>query len=184
MKELYWDIWRWCKWRLPYQHIYFMEGITNLYKWFWTIWRNREFDYSYYWEINKKKISLMRDHHAKIMKFENTPRYIEKMNTVLKLIDKIQNEYYLDECNEEIYYKSEMKVEQNGNIDFDIIMDKQADYVKKYPSAYRKIQNDPIYLKGEASDYKTALLMSIERHNKAKRILFRLLEGNIENWWN
>jgi hypothetical protein len=36
----------------------------------------------------------------------------------------------------------------------------------------------------EVTDFKVAMLMSIERHNKAKRILFRMLEDNIDGWWD
>jgi len=168
--QWYWKLYRWCKWELSSQPYYFKYGVKNLWRWFWVIWKDRDWDQHYYWEITKKKISQMRDLHVKNMKFVDTPREIERMNVVLKLIDKVQEDTYRNEYYDEEYFKDELHV-----------------YIAKYPSAYRKVMNDPkrvAQFRGEVTNFKVAMLMSIERHNKARRILFKILENYIEGWWD
>lgn len=183
----YWKLYRWCKWKLPYQHKYFIYGVKNLWRWFWVIWNDRDWDHDFYWKITKKKISQMRNLHVKNMRFVNTPRDIEKMNVVLKLIERVQDDTYRSEYYDEKYYVNNMRIEDNGNLEFDVVKDDLHLYIAKYPSAHRKVLNDPknkSYFNGEETNFKVSMLMSIERHNKAKRILFKLLENNIESWWD
>jgi hypothetical protein len=129
----------------------------------------------------------MRDLHVKNMKFVDTPREIERMNVVLKLIDKVQDDIYRNEYYDEKYYINKMRIEDNGSLEFDVIKDELHVYIAKYPSAYRKVMSDPkrvAQFRGEITNFKVAMLMSIERHNKARRILFKMLENNIEGWWD
>jgi hypothetical protein len=185
--QWYWKLYRWCKWKLPSQHYYFKYGIKNLWRWFWVIWKDRDWDQHYYWEITKKKISQMRDLHVKNMKFVDTPREIERMNVVLKLIDKVQEDTYRNEYYDEEYFENKMRIDENGHVQFDVLKDELHVYIAKYPSAYRKVMNDPkrvAQFRGEVTNFKVAMLMSIERHNKARRILFKILENYIEGWWD
>jgi len=184
--EWYWKLYRWIKWKLPNQHIYIKYGVKNLWNWFWVIWKDRDYDYNYYWKIQTKKISQMRDYHVKNMRFEGVGRVVEQMNLTLSLIDKIQNDYYRDECHNDEYYQTKMIVE-DGKIEFEDIHNELDRYIAKYPSAHRQVLNNPKYLKfnkGKESNFATSLLMSIERHDKAKRILFKLLDNNIESFWD
>jgi hypothetical protein len=184
--EWYWKLYRWIKYKLPYQHKYIQYGVKNLWDWFWIIWKDREWDYNYYWKIQKKKISQMRNHHAKNMRFESSDRIVEQMDLALSLIDKLQNDYYRDECYGDEYYQTKMRVE-DGKIEFDDVKNELNRYIEKYPSAHRQVLNNPKYLKysgSENSDFKISMLMGIERHDKAKRILFKLFENNIESWWD
>lgn len=185
--EWYWKLYRWCKWKLPVQHRYFIYGVKNLWRWFWVVWKDRDWDNHYYWEVTKKKISQMRDLHVRNMNFENTSREIERMNIVLKLIDKIQNDTYRNEYYDEEYYITKMRVDENGHVQFDVLKDELHSYIAKHPSVYRKVMSSPKWVaqfRGEVTDFKVAMLISIERHNKAKRILFKMLDRYIENWWD
>jgi hypothetical protein len=184
--EWYWRLYRWVRWELPYQPKYIKYGIKNLYKWFWVIWKDRDWDYTYYWEINKKKISQMRNYHAENLRFEGVERIVEQMDLALSLMDKLKNDYYREEFYEDEYYQTKMKIE-NGQVEFEDTKNEISRYIEKYPHAQRQVLNNPKYKKymnGDESDFKTAMLMGIERHNKAKRILFKLLEYNIESFWD
>jgi hypothetical protein len=184
--QWYWKLYRWCKWKLPNQHHYFIQGVKNLWRWFWVIWRDKDYDDYYYWEVTKKKITQIRDLHAKNLTFVDSPRDVEKMNVILKLIDKIQDDVYRNEYFDEEYYESKMRIDENRYLQFDVTKDELHVYIAKYPSAYRKVMSDPkcvAQFRGEVTNYKISMLMSIERHNKAKRILFKMLENNVGSWW-
>jgi hypothetical protein len=185
--QWYWRLYRWCKWKLPSQHHYFIQGVKNIWRWFWVIWRDRDYDDYYYWEITKKKLTQIRDLQAKNLTFVDSPRDVEKMNVILKLIDKVQNDTYRNEYYDEEYYENKMRIDENRHLQFDVIKDELHVYIAKHPSTYKKVMSDPkcvSQFRGEITNFKIAMLMSIERHNKAKRILFKMLENNIERFWD
>ena len=62
-----------------------------------------------------------------------------------------------------------------------LISDNLDDYFKKYPLTYKKILKT---MGEDSSRTRIALYMGHERHAKAKRLLFNVLNKHIENWWN
>jgi hypothetical protein len=133
--EWYWRLYRWCKWNLPYQHKYFIYGVKNLYKWFWVIWKDREWDNHYIFEILKFKLENQANHLSERNWHENSKREAELIMTCVRLINKIQDESYFDEAFDSGIYSWDLS---------------QKCMVK---------------------------------HNKAKRLLFKILNDRIENWW-
>jgi hypothetical protein len=134
--EWYWRLYRWCKWNLPYQHKYFIYGVKNLYKWFWVIWKDREWDNHYIFEILKFKLEKQANYMSEGNWHESSKRDAEVMMTCVRLINKLQNEEYYDE----LY-----------NLD------------KRSPEALKTV---------------------IDKHNKARRLLFNILDRKIESFWD
>ncbi len=134
--EWYWKLYRWFRWEFKYQHKYIKYGVKNLYKWFWVIWRDRDWDHYYIFQVLKFKLEKQAKHLAEVGFNNNAQRDAELMMTCVRLINKIQNEYYYDEL-----YKSDIR-------------------------SYEAIQK------------------AIDKHNKAKRLLFKILEERIEEWWD
>jgi hypothetical protein len=134
--EWYWKLYRWVRWQLPYQHKYIKYGIKNLYKWFWVIWKDRDWDHYYIFEILKFKLEKQAKHLGERDWHESSKRDAEIMMTCVRLIDKIQNESYFDEL-----YDSDQKSPE-------------------------------------------AIKIVIDRHNKAKRLLFKIMNNKIESWWD
>jgi hypothetical protein len=134
--EWYWKLYRWVRWQLPYQHKYIKYGIKNLYKWFWVIWKDRDWDHYYIFEVLKFKLEKQAKHLGERDWHESSKRDAEIMMTCVKLIDKIQNESYFDEL-----YDSDQKSPE-------------------------------------------AIKIVIDRHNKAKRLLFKIINDRIEGWWD
>ena len=95
--EWYWRLNRWFRWEFKYQHKYIKYGVKNLYKWFWVIWKDRDWDHHYIFEVLKFKLEKQADHLAENGFHNNAQRDAELMMTCVQLIDKLQNEYYYDE---------------------------------------------------------------------------------------
>ncbi len=95
--EWYWKLYRWVRWKLPYQHKYIKYGVKNLYKWFWVIWNDRDWDHYYIFQVLKFKLEKQANHLAENGFHNNAQRDAELMMTCVRLIDKLQNEYYYDE---------------------------------------------------------------------------------------
>jgi hypothetical protein len=134
--EWYWRLYRWVRWELPYQHKYIKYGVKNLYKWFWVIWKDRDWDHHYILEVLKFKLEKQAKHLADVGFHNDAQRDAELMMTCVRLINKLQNEEYYDELSESGVRSSE------------------------------------------------AIQIVIDRHNKAKRLLFKILNDRIEEWWD
>ena len=134
--EWYWKLYRWVRWKLPYQHKYIKYGVKNLYKWFWVIWRDRDWDHHYIFEVLKFKLEKQAKHLVEVGYHESAQREAELMMTCVRLIEKIQEESY---------------------------------YYEFYDANYRTPE---------------ALKYVMDKHNKAKRLLFKILEERIEQWWD
>ena len=134
--EWYWRLYRWIKWSLPYQHKYIKYGVKNLYKWFWVIWKDRDWDHHYIFQVLKFKLEKQANHLAENGFHNNAQRDAELMMTCVRLIDKLQNEYYYDELCKSGVRSSE------------------------------------------------AVKNVIAKHKKAKRLLFKIMNDRIEEWWD
>jgi len=80
-----------------YFHLEFKRGIKNLIYWFPIIWRDRNWDSHYIFEILKHKLKAQskyiggRDIHAQ------SKRDAEVMMTCVRLMEKVQDEFYSSE---------------------------------------------------------------------------------------
>jgi hypothetical protein len=134
--EWYWRLYRWFRWEFKYQHKYIKYGVKNLYKWFWIIWKDRDWDHYYIFEVLKFKLEKQASHLAENGFHNNAQRDAELMMTCVRLIDKLQNEYYYDELCKSGVRSSE------------------------------------------------AVKNVIAKHKKAKRLLFKIMNDRIEEWWD
>jgi hypothetical protein len=126
--QWYWKLYRWVRWELPNQHKYIKYGVKNLYKWFWIIWKDRDWDYYHIFQVLKFKLEKQANHLG--------GRDAELMMTCVRLINKLQNEEYYQE-----YYDS-------------------------------KPMNNEMMHRCQA------------QHDKAKRLLFKIMNDRIEEWWD
>jgi Txe/YoeB family toxin of Txe-Axe toxin-antitoxin module len=133
--EWYWKLYRWFKWDAKYFPKRFITGVKNLWKWFPIIWKDRDYDHDYIFNILKFKLEQQAKQFIKSGYTESAEREAELMMTCVRLIDKIQDEYYF----EEMYH-------------------------------YEKLTSEIV------NQY-------MAKHDKAKRLLFKILNDKIETWW-
>lgn len=176
--QLFW------KYDLKYYPSIFLRGIRNLIEWFPIIWQDRDYDSQYLMDLMKFKIEKMYKHQDSMLTHASTQRNVEIMKTVVRLMDKVQDETYRHEYYDYIDSEFEfVKVEGTDHFTFEekISRDDTQDYIKKYPLTYKQITSDPLY---KADDEKIVpMIMGEIRHKKAKRLLFLLMERNFDKWW-
>ena len=134
--EWYWRLYRWIKWELPYHHKHIKYGVKNLYRWFWVIWKDRDWDHYYIFQVLKFKLEKQAKHLAENGFHSNAQRDAELMMTCVRLINKLQNEDYYEEM------------------------------CKSGVRSSKAVQN------------------VIDKHNKAKRLLFKIMNDRIQEWWD
>ena len=174
-------------WKQEYRYYprNFVRGVRNLIKWGPVIWKDRDWDDTFLFEIIKFKISKMAESHGKIFPHMGSERNVEIMKTVVRLIDKFQSEEYLHEYF--TYVDDEYTfVKIEGTDYFEVktknLRDDLDEYFAKYPLLKNRAVNHKIY-KENPSSARLAMAMGFVQHERAKRLIFELLNRNIDKWW-
>lgn len=173
----------WWKWEAKYYHLEFARGIKNLIRWFPIIWKDRDWDTHFIWQLMIQKLKFQskyigdRDFHTR------AKRDAQIMMTCVRLMEKVKEEHYGSEFMD--YHDSDynwIDCDHPGYKKLDIV-EKWEDYdtyFRKYPLVYKKV----VKQYPDEDKKGIAIRMSRENHNRARRILFALMERNIEGWWD
>ena len=113
-----------------------MRKIKNLIRWIPIIWKDRDWDFYFTYEILKKKLEFQAEFTRKYGHHESALHDASRMETCVRLIKKLQHEEY---------------------IIVPVI--------------------DRVYTEQDFKDDEM-------RHEKARKLLFRIMEQNIERWWD
>ncbi len=190
--SLWYKIQLFLKYDLKYYPSRILRGVKNLIEWFPIIWEDRDYDSQYLMDLIKFKIQKMSKLQGSTNSHVSTQRNVEIMNTVVKLIDKVQEETYRHEYYD--YFDSTfkfVKVDRTDNdpkredyytMEEEIIRDDTQEYIKKYPRTYKQVITHSLY-KEDMDPKIIPMIMGDIRHEKAKRLLFSLMERNVDKWW-
>jgi len=73
-------------------------GIKNIWKWRSVIYKDRVWDYWFVYEILKTKLKFQANHLLKYSNHESSGADVKQLLECVDLIDKVQNEYYIDQA--------------------------------------------------------------------------------------
>lgn len=180
----------WWKFEGRYYHKDFVHGVKNLWRWFPTIWKDRDWDDSFIWDIMIQKIKNQskyigdRDFHTR------AKRDAEIMMTCVRLMERVKEEYYGSEYID--YHETKFDFVETDRPEYKRletteISENFDEYFKKYPRQYKRVLSGEVnrFKRDDEKDKKLiAMEISIENHNRAKKILFKLMERYIEYWWD
>jgi hypothetical protein len=171
--------------RLHWRIRYFLTGCRNLIKWAPTIYHDRGWDGNYILYILQKKIEYQREYLVSENRHTRIDIDNRDMTLVLNLIERVREEYYQLECMD--YWHSEMifgEVPDKPDLkSIDILTksERYDEFLSKYPSSVRGVVKEH----GEQDDkQRLCLLVSYYNHNKANKLLFRILEERLAYWWD
>lgn len=174
-----------------YYHKMFKTGVQNLIYWFPIIWKDRNWDSHYIFEIMMHKIKAQskyigaRDIHTRAQ------RDAEIMMTCVRLMKLIDDDFYSSEYSD--YHKTKHWFEdvpgKEGYSSWEsrLLEENFDDFFKKYPLIYKRVLagEGPFGRDGREDD-KQVIAMNIGHinHNRASKLLFKLMEENIQRWWD
>jgi hypothetical protein len=187
-KRSFWKkAWIWLRYDAKYLHKEIYRGIRNLIYWFPVIWRDRDWDQKYIYDILETKIEKQARYIGKYGHHLNAERDAEVMMTCVRLIKKVAEEYYSSEMSD--YHETDMEFvpiegSTNSTVKFTEICNNFDDYFTKYPTAYKKIVTSGKIKDSKEDKYSIAREMAIYNQNKAHKLLFKILENNMEKWWD
>ena len=185
--EWYWKLYRWFRWDAKHAHRDIAQGFRNLWKWFLLIWKDRDWDDHFIFEALKFKIENTAKYIKKNDRYIGCERDVQIMMTCVRLIEKIQDQFYDLEHTDYMDQKfSFEKIEDSdlSKLNIETISENLSDYFSKHPNIYRRALKSEKWHYSEVSDQTLAMWMSHYNHNRARKILFSLMERNIEKWWD
>lgn len=137
------------------------DGIFNLCYWFPTVWRDRDWDQSFIYEILAKKLEKQALCIATGWSVDG-PKEALKMWKCVRLIRDLQEEKYVDEAFEGHFEKWGWPPWSLGGTE----------------------KRDPANAEAEKREFNIRHRWGYRRHGRARKKLFRMLEENIEGWWD
>lgn len=164
IKDFYWNT---IGWRLRQ----LIVSVKNLVRWFPLIWKDRDWDHAYIYYLLEFKLTNMAKYFRKRDFFVGQIREAEKMELCVRLMKKIQNEDYAIEFYDKLdekYGKTINYVDPSTHL-FEI----------KYEKSYTEEELEEI-----RKERWEAIVKGSKKQEKAQRILFKLMERNINRWWD
>ena len=186
-------IWLWWEHDGKYYHKYFKQGVKNIIYWFPIIWKDRNWDGHYIFEILQHKLKAQANYISRRDFHTRAQLDAKRMRLCVKLIKKVQEEdytmEYMDYHKDRVWFTDCEDRPGSSLYNSEEIWEKYDDYFAKYPLIYKKV------LKGEGvftldgrneSDMKRIIAMNIAHlnHDRARKLLFKIMEENIEGWWD
>lgn len=178
-----------------YIHKTFFRGIKNLIKWFPVIWKDRDWDDHYIFEVLKFKLNKQADYIGGRGNHLNAKRDAEIMRLVNKLIELHQDEFYameyMDYHNTEYdFVPTDHKIDGESCYEMvsNQISENYDDYFKKYPRQYKRVMSGEVSRFKRSGDELTkdiiAMEIAHENYNRCNKLIFKILESEINRWWD
>jgi len=150
--------WRYTKVREWYYD--FTEGIRNIIRWYPTFWNDRDWDQHFIYEVLKTKLEFQAKYIYHNGVHNDAHRDAEKMLLCARLIEIQQVDLYSFEYTD---YSEE------DNLD---------EYFKKYKKQYDLMD------KTDKDDLVIAIRIAHKNQDRSRKLLFKIIEQNIERWWD
>ena len=182
----------WWKFEGRYYHKDFIRGVKNLWKWFPVIWKDRDWDSNYVYKVLQFKLEQQaygigsRDIHV------NAQRDAEKILLCARLCwIQQEDEYaieYLDYLKEDHQFIPTDETKKWYTMESTVVNDNLDEYFALYPRQYKRVMNGEIEWYGvniDTSNRKlVAMAIAEENQERSKRLLFKILESDLNSWWD
>ena len=174
-----------------YYHKYFKNGVKNLWYWLPIIWRDRNWDGHYIYEIMKHKLKAQANYIGTNDRHTRAQIDAKRMRICIKLIQLCQDETYAMEYMN--YHKNRVWFtpcndrEGSSLMNLEEVWEKYDEYFAKYPLVYKRIlKGEGVFSLEGREDDKHIIAMNIAHFNqdRARKLLFKIIEQNIEGWWD
>jgi len=182
----------WWKFSGRYYHSDFIQGVKNLWKWFPTIWRDRDWDHGFIYEIIKVKLKNQSDYIGSRNTFISSKRNSELMKLTTRLIQRCQDDFYELELMD--YHEIKLKfvptdeTEKWFRMEDTIVSERFDEYFKKYPLQYKRVLSGEINRFDRDGEEKEKNLIGMEKahenQERCRKLLFKIMERHIDGWWD
>ena len=173
-----------------YLHLNFKRGIKNLWYWLPVIWKDRNWDSSFIFDILSHKLKAQAKYIGDRGMHVSAERDAEVMMTCVRLIERVQEEWYnmeyMDYHKTKHWFEPYEDKEGYSTWESKELEENFDEYFAKYPLIYKRVLNGEGWLKIEDENDKDRIASNIAHinHDRARKLLFKIIEQNIEKWWD
>lgn len=183
----------WWKHEGRYYHKYLVQGIKNIWYWFPVIWKDRNWDTHFIYEVMKHKLKAQAQYIGDKDRHTRAQQDARNMRICVNLIQKLQDDYYTLE--HQYYHKdrvwfTDFKDKPGHSLyNSEVVSDNFNDFFKKYRLIYDRVLRGegPFTLDGRHDrELKKIVAMNIGHINedRARKLLFKIMESQIQGWWD
>jgi hypothetical protein len=183
----------WWKYDGKYYHKEFVRGIKKLWYWFPIIWKDRDWDTHFIYQVMKHKLKAQAKYISDSDRHTRAQQDARRMTICVKLIQLCQDETYameyMDYHKDRVWFTPCEDREGSSLYNSEVTSENFDDYFKKYPLIYKKVLRGegPFTLDGrDKEEVRKVIAMNIAHVNqdRARKLLFKIMEENIEGWWD
>ena len=182
----------WWKFSGRYYHSDFIRGVKNLWKWFPTIWKDRDWDQGFIYEIIKVKLKNQSDYIGSRNTFISTKRNSELMKLTTRLIQRCQDDFYeleiMDYQEIKLKFVPTDETEKWFRMEDTIVSERFDEYFKKYPLQYKRVLSGEINRFDREAEEKEKIIIGMEiaheNQERCRKLLFKIMERHIDGWWD
>ena len=183
----------WWKFEGRYYHKDFIQGVKNLWYWLPVIWKDRNYDTHYIYEVIKHKLKAQaqyiddKDRHTKAKLDARNMRICA--NLIQKLQDDVYTLEYQDYHEDRVWFTDWEDKPGYSLYHSEVVSDNFEYYFEKYPLIYKRVAIDEgnytLYDVVQPEIRKViAMKMAHINDDRARKLLFKIMEENITSWWD
>jgi hypothetical protein len=188
---------RWVQW---YQYTWMGElwfnikrGVPALWRWRKVAWNDVDWDQSSIYNVLRFKIHNMANYIEKHNRFVGADHEVGWMRRCVTLIDRVSDDYYglehMDYKDMEMVFTDLDDGTGMSSMEFETHRDDSEDFITKYPLWEKRAiqyikENQHRYNVDETDRSFVARIMAQLRQEKARELIFRIMDWRIERWWD
>jgi hypothetical protein len=165
----------------------FKQGIKNFLYWTPIIWKDRNWDHYYVFEILKHKLKAQSKYIGSRNLHTTAKTDARNMMICVNLIQKIQDDFYslehFDYHKENHWWIPSEDRPGNSCLEIEDVWENFDEYFKKYPRVYQKVLKEGGLFKNDSKKH-IAMNIGVINQQRAESLLFKILNENITSWWN
>lgn len=183
----------WWRWEAKHAPRDFAVGMKNLWKWFPTIWKQRDWDGDFIYTILAKKLEFQAKYISEKNRHTTAQQDAERMRLVVKLIklqqDESYNMEYMDYAEDKYWFTPCEDRPGSSLYNSEIIWEKYDEYFAKYPLCHKRaiqfIKDHQKWYVPDHTDKKlVAMVMGDLRQAKCQELIFKIMGKDINKWWD
>ena len=164
----------------------FIDGIANIFKWIPVLYKDKNWDWRYIYELMEFKLLQQRDYLVKANRHMSIPEINRDITLCLNLIQRVKDEYYgceyLDYFEAKHWFEPTDETGQYFTCHSEMIWEKFDEYLAKYPIQHKKVLQKYADKIEEKKDI--AFYIGLENEKRAQNLLYKILNRKLSHWWD
>ncbi len=170
----------------------FKQGIRNLWRWFPTIWKDRDWDAYFIYEILRVKLENQAYYIGNKDRHVEAKRDAERMLLCARLIkiqqDDLYHMEYLDYIKESYEFVATDDTNKWYSMESKLLNDDLDTYFALYPKQYKRALSGKLNrFQRPAFDRDRQLIameIALDNQERSRKLLFKIISQHIERWWD